>query len=415
MAICLLGINHKTADVKIREQFTVAETDYASHLERLIEHPEIEAAAVLSTCNRTEYYISTPSVEQLEQALDRILAFDHRADHVYLKSDQDCAAHLFSVAAGIDSLVLGETQIQGQVKRAFDEAKKVNTNSELNKLFQLAFKTAKMVRSETEIGRNPVSVAHCAVQLGRQIFGSLDEQKVLIIGAGETAELLIRYLINHQATHITISNRSPERAAKLASHFSAKTMPLDRLAQNMSDFDLVFTATASPVILLDKKTISNALQVRKFKPMVLIDLSVPRDIDEQIKDLDDAFLYTVDDLEAVITKNMQRRHSTLEEASRIIDAEAALLNQWLSSRKHHDLLKQYHEKITALKEQVLSNHGTAQWSAEQQAKIQTLAHQLTRKLTHVNMVAMKRVIESGNEEHIRLLAELFELEHMDES
>lgn len=415
MAICLLGINHKTADVKLREQFTVAETDYASHLEGLNKHPEIEAAAVLSTCNRTEYYFSTPSVEQLHEALDRILAFDHRAAHVYLKADQECAAHLFSVAAGIDSLVLGETQIQGQVKRAFDEAKKVNLNSELNKLFQLAFKTAKLVRSETEIGRNPVSVAHCAVQLGRQIFGSLDEQNVLVVGAGETAELLIRYLINHQATKITISNRSPERAEKLARHFAAKTMPLDRLSHNMADFDLVFTATASPVILLDKATINNALQIRKFKPMVLIDLSVPRDIDEQIKDLDDAFLYTVDDLEAVITRNMQRRHSTLEEAGRIIDAEAALLNQWISSRKHHDMLKLYQQKINTLKEQVLSNHGTAQWPEEQQNKINTLAHQLTRKLTHVNMVAMKRVIESGNEEHIRLLAELFELDHLDES
>ncbi len=388
----------------------MAETDYAEHLNHLCHHPEIDSAAILSTCNRTEYYFSTPSVSRLLNALDDILEFNHQADYVYLKTDQQCAAHLFSVSAGMDSLVLGETQIQGQVKRAFDEAKKCNINSELNKLFQLAFKTAKMVRSETEIGRNPVSVAHCAVQLGRQIFGSLDEQNILIVGAGETAELLIRYLINHQATHITVSNRSVERAQKLAGHFSANTLPLDRLPHNLADFDLIFTATASPVILVNHQAVNNALQLRKFKPMVLIDLSVPRDIDEKIKNLDDAFLYTVDDLEAVITKNMHRRQSTLEEARRIIDAEAALLNQWLQSRKHHDLLKQYQQKVAGLKKQVLTNNGAEKLPDDWQEKINTVAHQLSQKMAHVNMVAMKKVIDSGNQEHIDLIADLFDLD-----
>lgn len=415
MAICLLGINHKTADVKIREQFTVAETEYSEHNHSLLQHDIIDSVVVLSTCNRTEYYISTPSIELLTNNIDDIFHFNHKDDFVYFKNGMDCAAHLFAVTAGVDSLVLGETQIQGQVKRAFDEAKKLNVNSEINKLFQLAFKTAKMVRSDTEIGRNPVSVAHCAVQLGRQIFGSLEQQKVLVIGAGETAELLVRYLINHNASNMTISNRTAEKAQKLANHFNAKTLALEYIEHGLNEFDLVFAATASPQPIISYQAAVNALQIRKFKPMVMIDISVPRDIDEKIKGLDDVFLYSVDDLQTVITKNMQRRESTIEEASRIIRAEAELLGQWLKTRRHHELLKQYQLKVESIKNEVIEKQVNKDLPVDQVNKIATVAHQVSKKLSHIQMTGIKKVIESGNEDHIKLVAQLFDLEINDDA
>ena len=415
MAICVLGINHKTAELNIREQFTVAEQDYQAHLSRLQQFPIIKSAVVISTCNRTEYYLSVDSLAAFKQQADQVLGFDSQANHVYLKSGHQCAAHLFAVTAGVDSLVVGETQIQGQVKRAFDEASQFKLNGEINKLFQMAFKTAKLVRSDTEIGRNPVSVAHCAVQLGRQIFGSLDQQRILIMGAGETAELLIRYLINHDAKQLVIANRTGHKADKLAQMFGATTMPLDAIDVNLHKFDLVFSATASPDKLISKSATTRALKQRKYKPMVMIDLSVPRDMDERIKELDDVFLYAVDDLEKVITENMQRRESTLEEANRIIHAEAELLDQWIKRHRHHDLLKQYQHKVDGIKQQVLDKHLSQELSSDHINKLSTIAHQVSKKLSHENISGIRKIIESGNDEHIKLIADLFSLELNDDA
>ncbi len=415
MAICVLGINHKTAELKIRERFTVAEHNYRSHLDRLHQFPVIQSAVVISTCNRTEYYLSVKSLAEFKSQADNVLGFDSQANHVYIKSGHQCAAHLFAVTAGVDSLVVGETQIQGQVKRAFDEASQFELNGEINKLFQMAFKTAKLVRSDTEIGRNPVSVAHCAVQLGRQIFGSLEQQKVLVIGAGETAELLIRYLINHEAKHIVVANRTPQKAEKLAAVFGASTINLDSIETNLHEFDLVFSATASPSSLIGYKSAAKALKIRKYKPMVMIDLSVPRDIDEKIKDLDDVFLYAVDDLQRVITENIQRRESTIEEATRIINAEAELLNQWVKRHRHHDLLKQYQKKVEDIKQQVIDRQVPQDVTTEQANKMTKIAHQVSKKLSHDNISGIRKIIESGNEEHIKLIADLFALDMNDDT
>lgn len=415
MAICVLGINHKTADLNIREQFTVAETEYLDHIEQVTQAKIVDSAVVISTCNRTEYYLSVSSLTEFKRQANEILGFDIQAEHVYLKTAHECAAHLFAVTAGVDSLVLGETQIQGQVKRAFDAANQHCLNGEINKLFQMAFKTAKLVRSDTEIGRNPVSVAHCAVQLGRQIFGSLDQQKVLIVGAGETAELLIRYLINHDAKQLVIANRTPEKATKLAQFFEAETLALSQVSHHLHEFDLIFSATASPEVLINYTETLTALKQRKYRPMVMIDLSVPRDIDDKIKQLDDVFLYTVDDLQQVITENMQRRENTLEEAHRIIEAEAALLDQWIKSRQHHDLLKQYQQKVEQIKQAVINKQTSADTSVEESHRITKTAHQLSKKLSHDNISGMRKIIESGNQEHIRLVAELFNLEINDDT
>ena len=404
MPICVIGINHKTATTAEREGFTVAESDYQTHISQLCQHTNIDAAAIVSTCNRTEYYLALNQMSEWKSTVKGALSIDLSSPAFYHHLNVDCAAHLFSVTAGVDSLVLGETQIQGQVKRAFESSHAVAQNSEFHKLYQMALKTAKAVRSDTEIGKNPVSV-----QLSRQIFGDLAQQKVLIIGAGETAELIIRYLINHGAQHIVVANRTHSKAEKLASFFEKESHSLNALPQLLPESDLVFTATASPVPLVTQALAEQAIKWRKHKPMVMIDLSVPRDIEPSIKTMDDVFLYAVDDLQQVITENMSKRESTVESAKRIIEAEAELFAQWQKRQRHHDLLKQLQQRVTADKEQLLARHLPKGLSQQHQQKIETMAHQLSKKHSHHSITALRKVIESGNEEHIKLMAEVFDL------
>ncbi len=414
MSICLFGVNHKTADIAIRERFAVAESDYKKHIEETLRHPAIQSVVILSTCNRTEYYLSVTSVQAFKEFYASTFGQQDNRDVIYKMTGQDVVSHLFSVTAGIDSLVVGETQIQGQVKKAYETAKQVRMDSALDKLFQMAFKAAKLVRSETEIGRNPVSVAHCAVQLGRQIFGDLQQQKLLVVGAGETAELVIRYLINHQADTITITNRTRSKAEKMARIFNTGVMPLSDLERRLSEFDLIFTATACPHHLIVHQTTKLALKARKHRPMVMIDLSVPRDIDEAVKAFDDVFLYTVDDLQKVITDNMSRRQNTVVEARRIIEAEANLYMQWLRRRKYHNLLKQYQQRVDQDKIEALKNQRADIDEAGLQ-KMEILAHQVSKKVAHPVMAGLRKVIESGNEEHIKLMAELLNLDSDDDT
>ncbi len=409
MSICLFGVNHKTADIAIRERFAVAESDYQKHIQETLHHRAIKAVVILSTCNRTEYYLSVSSVQAFEDFYTATFGHQDNREVIYKMTGQDVVNHLFAVTAGIDSLVVGETQIQGQVKKAYETAKQVRIDSALDKLFQMAFKAAKLVRSETEIGRNPVSVAHCAVQLGRQIFGDLQQQKLLVVGAGETSELVIRYLINHQADTITITNRTRSKAEKMARIFDTGVMPLNDLDKRLGEFDLIFTATACPHHLITHAAAKQALVSRKHRPMVLVDLSVPRDIDDRIKSLDDVFLYTVDDLQKVITQNMNRRQNTVIEARRIIEAEATLFMQWQQRKKHHNLLKQYQHKVNREKLQVLEKKRSDMDEASMQ-KMEILAHQISQKIAHPMMHGLRKVIESGNEEHIKLMAELLELD-----
>ncbi len=409
MPICVIGINHKTASTAEREGFTVAESDYQIHIERLCQHKNIAAAAIVSTCNRTEYYLALNALDDWQQTVRQSLYIDTSSAAFYHHLNEDCAAHLFAVTAGVDSLVLGETQIQGQVKRAFESAQSVAQNSEFHQLYQMALKTAKAVRSDTEIGKNPVSVAHCAVQLSRQIFGDLSKQSVLIVGAGETAELIMRYLINHGANEITVANRTAAKAEKMASFFQKSSHSLADLPVLLPQSDLVFTATASPQALITLAQTEAAIKARKHKPMVMIDLSVPRDIDPEIKHMDDVFLYAVDDLQQVITENLSKRESTVESAMRIIEAEAELFAQWQTRQRHHDLLKQLQNRVKAEKEHLLKKHLPKDLAPSQQQKIETLAHQLSKKHSHHSITALRKVIESGNEEHIKLMAEVFDL------
>ena len=408
MALVLFGINHNSAPIDVREKYAFSESEYAQNVTQLLDHQEIHCAVALSTCNRTEFYLSLEDNTTYEEVFQKIFSASVDAPHFYQSLGFDCARHLFRVAAGTDSVVLGETQIQGQVKKAYEIAQSIQPlNAEMEKMFQMTFKTAKSVRSATEIGKNPISVAHCAVQLSEQIFGQLQFQNILVIGAGETSELVIRYLLNHGGGSITVANRTASKARHLAEHFNIKSLEMNRLGHDLAEFDLIFSATSAPEPIITYAMTEHALKTRKMKPMVMIDLAVPRDIDAEIHALEDVFLYTVDDLKSVIVENMNKRKSTLVEADRIIDAEVSLFMQWLQRLQHHALLKEFRESFISKKEEIVNAYRTGDDTMD--AKLEQLAHQLTNRMLHTPISKMREIMETGSREEIRLIAELFDL------
>ncbi|MCF6300001.1 MAG: glutamyl-tRNA reductase [Proteobacteria bacterium] len=416
MSVFLFGINYKSANLSVREEFTVAESDYKGELNRISKHPSVASVVVLSTCNRTEYYFSLQTLAKAEQVLNDLFEMDKIKSIFYIKKEQDCIEHLFLVTAGIDSMVLGETQIFGQVKRAYEIAKQNEVlDKQLNKMFQMAFKSSKSVRSDTEIGKNPVSIAHCAVQLSKKIFGELNQQKILIIGAGETSELIIRYLVNHDAIDISLCNRTLANARNLASHFKLKVFDLAHIKSDMDKYDLIFSATSSQEILINYQATKNALKIRKHKPIVMIDLSVPRDIDEKISVLDDIFLYSVDDLQQVIVENMHKRHNTVDQAKRIINAELELFVQWQKRLRYNNLIEQFQRSVDEIKIELVKKHTNSIDDKLIEKMIDQLAHQLTKRIIHKPIRGIRKVIESGNDEHIRLVAKIFDLDIKDDT
>ncbi|MDP5207735.1 glutamyl-tRNA reductase, partial [Alishewanella sp. SMS9] len=287
MAIFALGINHKTAPVALREKLAFAPEQVPEALQQLAAKLQLVDAVILSTCNRTELYFSG-GAEQAEQVVQWLAQFHQLSlpdlqQHLYLFQDQQAVQHLMRVAAGLDSLVLGEPQIFGQVKQSYNQSRQAGTIQPLfERLFQKTFAVAKDVRTETEIGANAVSVAFAAVTLAKQIFGKLDNVRVLLIGAGETIELVARHLSEQGATKLSVANRTYERAENLAKQFNAQVLTLAQVPSRLAEADIVISSTASTLPIVGKGMVEQALRQRKHKPMFLVDLAVPRDIEQQV-------------------------------------------------------------------------------------------------------------------------------------
>ena len=312
MALLSLGINHLTAPVDIREKVAFAPEQLTPALHELQGIPAVNESVIVSTCNRTEIYCDASS--DCSDVITHWLTSHHGINensllpYLYRHSDQEVARHLFRVASGLDSMVLGEPQILGQLKNSYDRARGDNAiNSILDRLFQHSFSVAKRVRTDTEIGSNPVSVAFAAVNLSKQIFGNLEELHALLIGAGETIELVARHLKSQQIGSITIANRSLERARLLADQIGAAAVQINTMPEQLPRADIVISSTASQLPILGKGAIESALKQRKHKPIFMVDLAVPRDVEPEVNDLDDVYLYSVDDLQSVIQQNMENR------------------------------------------------------------------------------------------------------------
>lgn len=411
MSLYVLGINHQTAPIALRERLAFASDALPPALTSLQALPSVHEAVLLSTCNRTELYAHS---EGDSSALVQWLAThpgvnDDLSAYLYRHSDADAVRHLFRVASGLDSLVLGEPQILGQVKQAWAISRETGTlGGHLDRLFQQAFATAKRTRTDTRIGANPVSVASVAVRLAQDNFTRLSEATVLLIGAGETIELAARHLVEAKVQRLLIANRTLAHAQELASRHGGIALPLSELDKHLAEADVVISATASRTPILARAQMEQALRARRHRPMLLLDLAVPRDIDTDVAALRDVYLYTVDDLERAIEDNRRSRREAAEQAEAIIELQTArFVEQWQASTRQQPLLqlRAHGEHIRNEALAKVQQQLAAGMPADQ--ALELLAHTLTNKLLHAPTVALREAARSGDAELARAAEKLF--------
>ena len=414
MSLVVVGLNHKTASIDIREKMSINETEISAVIARMCVHENIKSCVVVSTCNRTEFYMDSDSQEiAVEQFCAWFnISYADNQQHLYIKTELNCIAHIFQVASGLDSMVLGEAQILGQVKTAYEKSQHDGKlNNSLDRLFQTAFKVAKSVRNETDIGKNPVSVANSAVMLSKQIFGDLSQQNILMIGAGATVDLLLRYLSKHDFHHLSICNRSLDKAQNLASQYNCEAFDLQHLSSQLQDYDLIFTATASKKPIINTDMIKQALKARKHRPMVIIDLAIPRDVDENIKKFNDVFYYAVDDLQKVISKNLQSREQAAITAKQIVLTESEIFLDWLKSQQHTQLIYNFQKETAKIRQDSLDKALKQLRKGDSPENVlYALANNLTKKLNHIPVKAIRTAIQSGNAIKINNIKQLLNLD-----
>ena len=332
MSVVVIGLNHRSAPVELRERFAFAESNIPDALNLLRESGLASEAAILSTCNRVEIYAVTPlaadaAFAELKKFLVAHHAYDGAlGDELYTFAEPHSLHHLFKVAAGLDSMVIGETEIFGQLKSAYELAfSHRHTGARLNKAFQRAFNVAKHIRTETNIQRGSVSVMSAAVELAEKIFTSLGEHEVLVIGAGETSEKTARALLSRGARGIAVTNRSPERAAALAAELGGRAVPFEHWPEEFEKIDIAISSTAAPFHVLDRAKLEPLMKRRRHRPLLLIDIAVPRDIDPAVSELDNVYLYNVDDLQSIADDYLKLRKEEVARCEKIIAEKVAAL------------------------------------------------------------------------------------------
>lgn len=416
MALLALGINHKTAPVDIRERVAFAPEHLAQAVARACDEAKLREVAILSTCNRTELYCSLDEAKSAE--LLNWLASYHQVDVEQLKQcsyehwDQSAAQHMMRVASGLDSLVLGEPQILGQLKDAYSVSQDAGrAHAELGRLFRHTFSVAKQVRTETSIGQNPVSVAYAAVSLAQHIFADLGESRALLIGAGETIELVARHLKQAGVRSITIANRTLGRAVALADEVGGRAIEFSQIPDELEYADILISSTASQLPILGKGSVETALKKRRHSPMFMVDIAVPRDIEPQVGELEDVYLYTVDDLTEVIEENQRSRQDAAQEAEQLIEQGAGQFMRQLRELDAVDTLTQLRSKHTAIAEEELAR-ALRQLEQGKPADevLKRLAHGLTNKFLHQPSVQLRQASAEGRADMQQLAAELFQLD-----
>ena len=416
MPLFVLGINHQTASVSLREKVAFSPDIVIEAYQALLAQTCVEEVVIVSTCNRSEIYCHLKS-EDHNDVVTWLAQFHHLDKTELLKSlyvyqDDVAVQHLFRVACGLNSLVLGEPQILGQIKQSFATATQAkSTNKILNKWFQHSFTVAKQVRTETQIGANAISVAFAAVCLAKQIFSDLSTSRVLLIGAGETIELVGKYLVEHNVPNITIANRTLSRAVDLVDQFDAKAISLEEIPHHLADADIIISSTASPLPIIGKGMVESALKTRRHQPMLFIDIAVPRDIEEQVSALNDVYLYTVDDLHGIIEENKQARQEAAIEAEKIVETSVVDFMQWQESLKAVESIRLYRMNADKIKNEALLQAFTAlNQGACPEKVLNGLAFKLTNKLIHHPSQALSKAGRKGDEHALQTLRDALGLE-----
>lgn len=419
MPLIALGINHNTAPLALREKLSFSDEALGAVLHDLAELPGVKEVAVLSTCNRTEIYGSLDEEGpngfrewlQAQGADGQALA-----EAAYEFREREAVRHAMRVACGLDSMVLGEPQILGQMKQAYEAALEAGTvQRTLHQLFQGSFAVAKQVRTDTGIGRNPVSVAYASVDLARQIFAEFEHHTALLIGAGETIELAAQHLDRRGIGRMIIANRNPERARQLATRFGSLGIGLNDIPGHLAEADIVIASTASEEPVLTRAQVATAFKSRRHKPVLMVDIAVPRDIEPSVADLDDVFLYTIDDLQETIRENLATREQAAARALEIIDARANGLAASLSSMDAVPAIRHLRETAFRQQERTLEQ-ARRMLDAGRPAEevLEYVGHTLTTRLLHAPTVQLREAGERGDRETLAAARSLFGLDNPDD-
>jgi glutamyl-tRNA reductase len=418
MSIVAVGINHKTAPVAVREKISFNPDNLSVALSELLGNVECREAAILSTCNRTELYlVQDGDVSVTQEKVVRWLEQHHNVPasiitpSLYWHTDQQAVNHMMRVACGLDSLVLGEPQILGQMKQAYSQAKAAGSMSlVMDRLFQRTFGAAKQVRTETDIGANAVSVAFASVNLAKHIFASLESVKVLLVGAGETIELVAKHLYENKVGKITVANRTIARAEAMAGAIGAEVITLAQIPDKMADADIVISSTGSTLPIIGKGMVEHALGKRRHRPIFMVDLAVPRDIEEQVGELEDVFLYTVDDLQSIIAKNLVNRQKEAIQAESIVSTQSDVFMSWLRGLNTQDTVIGYRKQCLEHRDLLLEKAIVQlQGNKSPEAIMAELATKLTNKFMHAPTSAIQSAAQGGELDKLVYLRDIYNI------
>ncbi len=420
MPLHILGLNHTTAPVEIREQVVFSSDEIERVLRQITGLPEVVEAVVLSTCNRTEFYVET-SGRGLQSVQSWLIA-DQQLDAtacaaLFSKDSEDAIRHLFRVACGLESMVLGEPQILGQLKDAYRVAEQCGcVGNQLGRLFHHTYSVAKKVRTDTEIGASPVSVAYAAVNLASQFFAGFSKHTALLIGAGVTIELVAKHLSRKDIGRLFVANRDFERAQQLASAFDGFALPLSELEGTLPEADILISSTASNDHVVSYEQMKVAVRARRHKPVFAVDIAVPRDLDPRISELKDVYLYTIDDLDKVILEGQSNREAAAVDANRILDDETQRYLSIERSKEVAPIITALRDHGDDIRQQVLEQaRRRLAKGMDSEEVIEYVASSLLKKLLHQPSVRLREAGEQSDAEFIRLVSELFALDRGERS
>lgn len=419
MPIAVFGLNHNTAPIEVRERLFVSE-ETIPRLVRELQESGVDENIVLSTCNRTEFYFSCKNLDsaldKFYQALSRHFSIEKEwlEKYTYLLTDEDTYRHLFLVASGLDSMVVGEPQILGQVKDAYRLATDCNTSGFfLDKVFHKTFNVAKRIRTETKVGYNPVSISAMAIELAKKIFGELKDKKTLVIGAGEMCEIALRYFKKEGVGDIYITNRTFHNAQKLADETTGIPRPFNDLQDLLEKVDMILSSTGSERPLISRELVSVVMKKRKQKPLFFIDIAVPRDIEPSVNDLENVYLYDIDDLKVLSQQHLSDRLAESEKARSIVDEEVKKFSQWLRQLDKNPLISNIYEKVEEIRSRELKKilQKNKNTDDETMKNMDLLTKSIVNKLVHPHVTMIK---ENGSPAILELMKKLFRLEDDDE-
>ena len=410
MTISVIGLNHKSANIDIREKFSFTSDSASLLLRRIKKVRDILEVIVVSTCNRTEIYCeSTNGADDIKNWLLSEKEYKSFAKHLYIHQEEDAIKHLFKVVAGLDSMVIGESEVLGQVKTAYKTAlDNKSIDGKLKRLFEYSFSVAKNIRTNTDIGGNAISFMYTSILLIKKIFSTVEEKKCLLIGAGEMTELALKYLKSNNVNEITICNRKEEKGKKLAIDNGCRYSNLNNLSNIIHEHDVIITSTSSSLPLIGKGNIENALTKRNNDSIVIIDLGVPRDVESQIKNLDNVYLYTIDDLGQIIEKNYKIREKSIKDAEEIIKFKIVEYKNWLSENNSTEIIKNYREYVDDITNGiVIKAKKMAKNSEDINQIIDYVSETLKKKLAHETTIKLKELYPNLDEDKIEKLNKLF--------